>query len=724
MKDMKKAKIIVGVSIAVVLVAIIVTVVVLALKFSNRETKLFSQEYVWVENDDGVVTMHDGVFIAALSDGYVLVKEDKTISKKYSELRLADEDEQIYEFATFDGKYGRLDKSGNEIYSVKSNGSFIGDTAKLTDFDFYIDRENNSEYAKLGDKRSKAFDKVYCHSDIFDIMDELGASGEFTNVLLSGVFFAKDGADFVIASVGYDDVINVSQNQIQTLKRGFVTVLEAEGLTTYKLPSLEKVSALDSVAGDNIYEKDGELFFYESGKIKHVGGGEFAVSFKPERIVDVKTENGLKALFEGYGTGFYFYNGVEYEGGFANPGGVLYQVGRKIISADDLMSVGIETNDIKPIDADGKKFFLVGETVEGKRALYEYSSGGLALKSSAALTTYGKKEFAKENYKNEFVTYFIYDDFVYDTYFSVVASGKDIKVLRKNLLQKDGVYTDFGGTFEVKGATDFEDIYDFSGKNIGEYVFEKEDGFYAAKDKIVDKDKLGASLKRVFRAENGAYVLVTDSGIWCQSGEISYSQFDDCVLIGNSNIALISATHVRIVKVTKRGFEDVSSYGFFGVKLDKVYAESCKEAVSGKPVKHGMSSGVVFNIGNGKSGFVGADGRLALSPVYDGIVLTPDYVVVKSGERYALSDLKGKLVTDFKYTDRICLGGFLMVQKSTGEAELINARGNKVAEDVVYDDILAVRNLVMRSGEYVESASEGYVFVNIGGKYRLIKYYN
>ncbi len=719
MKEVKKeTKIVIGISITLVLLAIIVTVVVLAVKSAKRGTQLLRTEYAWVENDGGVVTMRDGLFIATVDGGVVLIKEDKPISKKYAELRLVDEENKIYEFAAFDGHYGRIDENGNEIISVASNGDFIGDTAKFTDFDFCISDDGGKYYAGVCEKR---FDRIFKHGETGYVISVLGGSSQFENVLPSGIFFARDGDKYFIASsLEADKVIELNEYTVEKLAYDFITLAGAEGRVTYSLPSLERVSALDGVAGENIFGSDGVLFYYDAGKIRRIGGEEFAVSFKPRRIV-AQTEN--KALFVGNGTGVFCDGGVVTEGTFEDLG-VIYRVGTKVIYAHSLGVSAVENATLTRINSGDKIFFFVGEVVNGTAALYEYKDGALEFKSDAAYTTYKDPYFESSRYKGEYDVYFMYGGVTYDTDFNVVADGT---IIRRNLVRDGNVYTDLKGGNEIRDAERFYDVYDFAGDALDEYLFARSDGFlYTSNDKQL-LSEFDAAVTRVVKAENGTYVFVTSGGLACGQDVIYSSEYDDCVFMDDSNIALISSSSVRVVKATKRGLETVSSYGFFDVALDSYYRSSNKTA-NGVIFGKTCAKGIVFTAGNGKSGLIDSDGRLSIAPSYDGIYLTEYYAVLMNGDgenaRFAISDFRGRQVTDFEYISVLPLGSFAAGLKADGTAEMINARGNNVAKNIVFGDVLSVKNYVTVSGRYAIDEKVDYAFVNVGGKYRLVRIYN
>lgn len=719
MKEIKKeTKIIVGISITVVLLAIIATVVVLAVKSVKRGSQLLSHEYVWVDNDDGEVTMLDGLFVAAAEGGYVLVNEDKVVSAKYADLRLVDAENKIYEFSSFDGNYGRIDGNGKELISVKASGDFIGDTAKFTDYDFCVRYENGGVLAGLCEKR---FDRIYKHSQIEEVMSALGSYGDYESVLPSGIFFAKaDGKYYIVSSLSADNMIELSGSTVVKIAYGFVTLSGADGLVTYALPSLEKADSLDGISGENIFGKDGKLFYFDAGRIHRVGGEDFEVSFKPEKII-AAAEN--KALFVGGGQGIFYDNGVVTEGRFEDLG-VIYRVGSKLVYADTLGVSAVENETLTRINSGDKIFFLVGEVVNGTNALYEYKNGALEFKSDAAYTTYKNSYFESSRYKGEYEVYFMYGGKVYDTDFNAISDGI---IVRKNLILKGGnVYTDLKGGNEIRDVERFYDVYDFAGNAINEYLYVKKDGLYTSNDSLLNSE-FDSAVLRAFKAENGAYVFVTEKGIVCSQSVIYSSEYNDCVLMSKSNIALISDSQVRVVKATKRGFETVSSYGFFSASLDGGF-KSANGAFGGVTFGKTCAKGVVFGVGNGKSGFVDADGRLVISPAYDGVYVSEYYAVLANGSgdglRYAATDFRGRLLTDFEYTQVLPFGNFMIGLKADGTAEIINSRGNNVAKNIVFGDFLSVENYVTVSGRYVEDGNTDYLFVNVGGKYRLLRTYN
>lgn len=713
MKELKKeTKIVVGVSITLVLLAIIVTVVILAVKSAQRGTQLLSREFVYVENDDGAVTMRDGLFVAATDGGYVLVKEDKIVSKKYAQLRLVDEKEKIYEFASFDGGYGRINASGSELVSVKSNGNFIGDTAQFTDFDFCYRFENGKIYAGLCEK---PFDKVFRHSETEVVFDFLGADyneNKHVNVLPSGVFFAVSDGKCYIASYGAaNTMIELNELSIERLSYDFITLGGAEGYKTYKLPDLEYVSELDGVSGGDILAKDGKLFRYNAGKVSMIGGAEFEVPFKPDKVVET-AEN--KALLTGDGQGVFYNDGVIMSGRFEDHG-VLYRVGDAVVYSGGLGVSGVEGRFLTRVDADDKIFFFVGEINGGKRALYEFENGALEFRSDSASTTYENAYFESSRYRGVYDTYFMYDGRIYDTDFNIIGSGR---IVRKNLIENGSTYTDKNGNNVVENVERFYDVYDFKYEPANEYVFAKADGLYTAKDKL--SVELDSPIEYVFKAENGVYVIKTEKGLTCANSVIYDAEDAECVFMSNSNIALISDTQVRVVKATKRGFENVATYGVFGATLDEKYKAANWNAY-GFTLGNVSASGVVFKVSTGKKGFVNSDGRLALPPVYDDIKLTESYAIVKNNGVYAVADFHGKFVTDFEYVNIKGIGAFAVCLRNNGSAEMINARGNNVAKDVIFGNELEVNNYVTINGKYVIDTEVDYAFVNVNGKYRLIR---
>ena len=739
MKELKKeTKIIVGVSITLVLLAIIATVVVLAVKSAKRGTQLLSHEYVWVENKNGKVTMRDGLFVAAVDGGYVLAKEDKILSKKYADLRLVDEEKKIYEFASFDGTYGRLDSDGKEIADsvTKANGNFIGDTAQFTDFGFCTYYDGGMAYAKLGNAKSgdalesKRYAKIYKHGETEAVLSQVGGTGNYENVLRSGAFFALRSDKYYIASVYGDGVeIELSGVSVDRLCYGFITLSGAEGLKTYSLPRLEHIPELDGISGENISEKNGWLFYYDDGRVKIVGDEGFPVSFKPDRVVGREKVEGkdwrYRTLLTGEGKGVYN-DGSYINEGYFQDFGVLYRVGSKLIYAETLEASAVENEYVTKIETDGKIFFFIGEANAGMRALYEFKNGGLEFKSDAAYTTYGDPLFEDKRYKGEYETYFMYGGKTYDADFSLVGDGV---IVRRNLLKNGNDYTDIKGNNKIENVSLVSDVYDYEGNAIDEYLFVRGNEYFLSND---PKTPIGfdSGFRRVVKAENGVYVFVVEGGLKC-AGDEETLYVDNCkeyVLMSNSNIALISDSQVRIVKPTKRGFEEVASYGFFGVSLDVNYKLMNNEkygVVFGKTCQRG----VVFRDANGNAGFIDSDGRLALSPVYDEIALTEHYAIVKNGgrtseySRYAVADLHGRMITGFEYEKVMPLGSFVMGLKADGSAEIVNARGNNVAKDVVFGDYLLVENYVTQSGRYVLDSKIEYIFVNVNGKYRLVRIY-
>lgn len=113
---------------------------------------------------------------------------------------------------------------------------------------------------------------------------------------------------------------------------------------------------------------------------------------------------------------------------------------------------------------------------------------------------------------------------------------------------------------------------------------------------------------------------------------------------------------------------------------------------SGKTLLTGLDGGLpvwdkIFGVKDGKYGVWNNKGEAIIPAEYDGIKPTYGSFLVLRGNKIALADGKGKMLTDFIYEDiGQWTGDYIPMIREDGGADLVNMANGKVA-DTRYDDV-------------------------------------
>lgn len=165
----------------------------------------------------------------------------------------------------------------------------------------------------------------------------------------------------------------------------------------------------------------------------------------------------------------------------------------------------------------------------------------------------------------------------------------------------------------------------------------------------------------------GEYSGKQKNGLMDMSGKIIVPMIYDQIWQFKNNRALVQ-------KDSLFGFIDTAGNVVIPIKFQRLNSE--------------FHNGLCLAYQNGKAGFIDTTGAIVIPCIYDDArVFTGEATGVKRGEKWALIDRKGKLITDFIY-DHISYewyrDGEVQVRRD-GKLGYINASG-KVAIPIIYDD--------------------------------------
>ena len=137
---------------------------------------------------------------------------------------------------------------------------------------------------------------------------------------------------------------------------------------------------------------------------------------------------------------------------------------------------------------------------------------------------------------------------------------------------------------------------------------------------------------------------------------------------------------------------------------------------SGKTLLTGLDGGLpvwdkIFGVKDGKYGVWNNKGEAIIPAEYDGIKPTYGSFLVLRGNKIALADGKGKMLTDFIYDDVLDdVGDYILMIREDGGVDFVNMTDGKVA-DTRYDDVDLMyigfdRYMVMNYKTYMDGPVE------------------
>lgn len=270
------------------------------------------------------------------------------------------------------------------------------------------------------------------------------------------------------------------------------------------------------------------------------------------------------------------------------------------------------------------------------------------------------------------------------------AEGKQLAALGGNalvlgydtILESDaaGSFTarNFADTVRLEGVDRVLGMYDDT------FLFAMRSGAV----RTLSGEKMSAALaaeygepQRILPLKNG-YFIETARGYFCPADGSYFA--GKLIRLGDRTadaFAVVQDGHLKTYRMERVGTAQVATFYYEDVDFltASVYATTAFR-------------GLAFADGNGKIGLIGANGKLAVLPQYDSLLVCDKFLVVgkslpSGGQVYAIADFTGKRMTDFTAADRLTpLGDFVYLGFEDGNAQgmVLGAQGK-----VVLDGILA-----------------------------------
>lgn len=725
----KKKKIVIGAIITVMILAIIIGIVMLAIRAGERKSYLLPQKFISVEKQ-----VIDDTFWGQLTDGYVIVKDGETISKKYTYIERYTtvlDTEQFFYYHTSDNYYGHLDDNGKEISRYKADGTFIVGSMKENSYPFYYKYHNDKYAVYSNGKYVGEFDYVYKYAEFYNGFnnDNTKGNGLPTNLLMYKEIDDESNEDSIYLTLASDlskklDFTKLMQDKNYVLTQSTVSIFDAD-LNKYSTYSLKDLSLIEELDG-----------FIPSGTDKlDLKKEKSFISYKGDVIsTQIDVDNKV----------------IKYKSH-------IYNVE---VDADEFVLYKAENNNLLLTakknnvligyvfcSNDGKaEFFDITSTAimtrySGSDKLYQLADGNLkGIIFDDNLNIISRDLPNLTQIKDSYHTYYTYVDAETDyTHFYIFDGNKLIKqkeLLKMNVLvfkqeitekttnffvSENKVYDNqFKMKFETKDSSDvllpygqISPVSDYPFVKLEgdeETVFSLNGNEFNAVDKVIKLNKAYYSEADLFID----YIIVDNSGVaYSYNGGEIFTESDKFNYKNNDMVAAYYGTGGRVVVETSKKFlysKDTSvrfdsfvffASGYYAVIQDNsiiTYTgnrnglqEIARRTFDSKPkfiVNAGElnSYGLVYQVNN-KYGYISIDAKIELEPVYDNIQITPSMVVVEYKENIAIFNHKGKSVTKFDRisSDAEVYNEFIFVASKTNltSYELLDKKGKVVLSNVM-----------------------------------------